>query len=835
MKKSRRATPTDVAASTQESSSLHHFARGRWFPLLVFALVSLAYFGEFVVSDKIVYGVDVGSDYHLGKGTIAEKLGELDQPLWNHHLGGFPEASELRWRYFPTYVTYLFTTHHRHLGWRYVLSVFLAGWGTYLFLRTIRAKRLPAIWGGIAFMSAPTFLSFTLAGHHAKMMVIALFPFMCWALVRGMREGKIGFFLLLATLIGLGIYTPHLQLLYYALWGLGVLFLFQLYDLFKEGLQRPLLAIRTGLFAGAVLLGLGLGSEGLWPSYLHAKTQSKRAVSDDGQARPLEDRLEFARSWSLHPEEIASLVVPEFGGFYDPKGSDHYWGRNPFKLNSEYFGIVVILLAALFVPQIRRNRLALSMATVFLLALFYTMGPHTPLHLIVFHLVPGASVLRTPGMAAFLFAFPACVLAAMSLDRILSAAEDERANIIQKLKIVGGVLGGATLLLGLAPKWVTDTWTMLLYTDLTEPKLGTLATSLDWIGQGSILAALICLTVSGLLYWVLAKRSSAPVVIAILCAITVADGWRISKRFLKYEIPARQTDIRQENREAVQFLKQPEAPGRIYTIPGNKIFKQPGYHLFDVPAVAGFHDFTLRRYDQVLRELAPVESLLEARYLQGQKVQYSTADLLASIRPWLNLLAARYIVAPTAIDTEGFGFEKVLTSGSVSVLENETAMPWVYAVPSFQVVGQEQQILQLLRSGSVDLRSTVLLEEEPEARAATAQATSVEVQLVERNGHDGRFRFRVIADQPVWLVLSENYYPDWNAYVDGEQTQILRANYLWQAVAVAAGEHDVDFRFESAVLKWSRRATFASALLLLFGGGFVFLRFRSKAPTEAVA
>jgi uncharacterized membrane protein YfhO len=135
----------------------------------------------------------------------------------------------------------------------------------------------------------------------------------------------------------------------------------------------------------------------------------------------------------------------------------------------------------------------------------------------------------------------------------------------------------------------------------------------------------------------------------------------------------------------------------------------------------------------------------------------------------------------------------------------------------------------------VDLRSTVLLEEEPEARAATAQATSVEVQLVERNGHDGRFRFRVIADQPVWLVLSENYYPDWNAYVDGEQTQILRANYLWQAVAVAAGEHDVDFRFESAVLKWSRRATFASALLLLFGGGFVFLRFRSKAPTEAVA
>ena len=400
---------------------------------------------------------------------------------------------------------------------------------------------------------------------------------------------------------------------------------------------------------------------------------------------------------------------------------------------------------------------------------------------------------------------------------------------------MGGVLGGGTLLLGLAPKWVTDTWTSLLYADVTEQKRGTLAASLDWIGEGSILATLICIAVSGLLYWVVARRNSAAVVVAILCAITLADGWRISKRFLKYEIPARQTDIRQENREVVQFLKQPKAPGRIYTIPGSKIFQQPGYHLFDVPAVAGFHDFTLRRYDQILRELAPVKSLLEARYLQGQKVQYSTADLLASIRPWLNLLAARYIVAPTAIDTEGLGFEKVLTSGSVSVLENETAMPWCYAVPFFQVVGQEQQVLQLLRSGSVDLRSTVLLEEEPETPPATSKATRVEVQLVERNGPDGRFRFRVIADQPVWLVLSENYYPDWHAYVDGQQTQILRANYLWQTVAVAAGEHDVEFHFESAVLKWSRRASLASALILLLGGGLVFLRSRSKGTAPAVA
>ncbi len=837
MKKSRRKSAKDVALEPEGSSSVQQLVRARWFPALVFALISLAYFGEFVISDNIVFGIDAGSDYHLGEGSIVEKLGELDQPLWNHNLGGFPEASELRWRYFPTYVSYLFTTHHRHLGWRYVLSLFLAGCGTYLFLRTVRLRRLPSLWGGVAFMSAPTFLSFTYAGHHAKMMVIALFPFVCWSLVRGMREGKVAFFLILATLIGLGIYTPHLQLLYYSLWGIGVLFLFLLHEQYKDGRSGSVVGIRTGLFAVAVLLGLGLGSEGLWPSYLHAKTQSKRAVSDDGEARSVEDQLTFARSWSLHPEEAASLIVPEFGGFLDPKeGVDHYWGRNQFKLNSEYFGIAVVLLAALFIGEIRRTRLAVAMATLFLLALFYALGPNTPLHWIVFHIVPGASVLRTPGMAAFLFAFPACVLAAMSLDRILSIRTDEQAQAtLRHLAVVGGILGGGTLLLGLAPGWVTDTWAMLLYSDLSETNRATLTASLEWIARGGLLAALICACVCALLYWHMSKRQSAAIVVAMLCVITLADGWRISRRFLRYENPARQTDIRRENRRAVDFLKQPEAVGRIFTVPGYRLYQGAGYHLFDVPAVAGFHDFTLRRYDRVLQEIAPVESLLEGRYLRGESIQYSSRELLAAIHPWLNLLAARFIVVPSAIDYSDFGFAEVFTSGQISILANPGAIPWCYAVSGSRVVEDEDEMLQLLRTGSVNLRSMVLLEEEPASQHGGNAETKADVQMVERNAHDGRFRFHVSADQPVWLVLSENYYPDWHAYVDGEPTQIHRANYIWQTIAVPAGEHDIEFRFESTVVKWSRAASLLSALLLLIGGGLTFREHRrSTADMAAV-
>ncbi|MBT6144133.1 MAG: hypothetical protein HOH74_01810, partial [Gemmatimonadetes bacterium] len=510
------------------------------------------------------------------------------------------------------------------------------------------------------------------------------------------------------------------------------------------------------------------------------------------------------------------------------------WGRNAFKLNSEYFGIVVLFLAGLFLPDIRRNRIAAAMATLFLLALFYTLGPHTPLHWIVFHLVPGASVLRTPGMAAFLFVFPACVLAAMSLDRALSGAtEGLTALSSRRIAITGGILCGTAFLLGLAPDVVTGIWTSLLYPDMDPTKGAVLASSLEWIGQGAMLTALICAIAVSLLYWQTTRKMATGVIVVALCVLTIGDGWRISRRFLRYEDPAQQTDIRRENQSALRFLQKQEALGRVYEIPSYTLYEQPGYHLFDVPTVGGFHDFTIRRYDHVLRELVRVESMLAARYLKGETIPYSTADLLASIRPLLNLLAVQYLVVPSAIDPAGWGFDKALTSDRVSLLSNDTALPWCYAVPAHQVVTDENELLQMLREGRVDLRSTVLLEQEP-PNTASSPSLDAQVELLERNAHDGVFRFRVKSTQPSWLVLSENFYPDWRARIDGEPTQIHRANYIWQAVQVDAGEHVVEFRFESAVLRWSRAASLASALFILVGAVILWVR-RTRTATSTTS
>ncbi|MBM3277904.1 MAG: hypothetical protein FJY95_07455 [Candidatus Handelsmanbacteria bacterium] len=816
------AAPTSAAAIDPGISLWHR----PWFPAALFLLLSLVYFSEFIFSGKIVFGSDVGTDYHRGETSLGAKLGELAQPMWSERMGGFPEGEGLRWQYFPTFVGYLFTTFQRHIGWRYILTVFLAGLAMYLYLRRLGISRNAALWAGVAYMSAPTFLAFPYAGHYAKMAVIALFPLMGLMIERGMDEGRPLYFAGLALLVAAGIYSPHLQMLYYALWGASFYLLFKLYHLYRAGTPRPVLGQRAGLFALAIALGLGVGAEGLFPSFFYTRSESKRAAGEQG--RSPEEQLEFARSWALHPEEVGSLLVPEFGGFADPKeNQNYYWGRNALKLNSEYFGILVVLLALLALPGLKGQPRLVFMVLLFLFALGYAVGPHTPVHWVFYHLAPGAKVLRTPGMIAFLFAFPACVLAAHSLHCLLEG----EAGLDRRLLMCGGVLTGLALLLALAPGAMTGMWISLFYGDIAPAKRQVLEAGLDWLSRGSLIAAAVAGVGTGLLYLRSQGRLAAGGLVAGLILLTLADTWRIDRVFLKYEDPARHTDIRKENPRTVEFIKQDGQLWRVFPLPDYSVLDSPGYHLYGVPGVSGFHDFTLQRYDRLLQELAPVSAYLGAKYYRGQQVPYSDEQLLEAVHPLLNLLSARYIAAPGGIEFNSPAFPLAFKGEQYLLYDNPTALPWHSLVPEGQVVSQDEAFA-LLVEGKVDLRRRVLLEEEPPG-ALSGEGDPAQDQ-VERQVYDlagGRVSLRTRSQGPRLLLIAENFFPNWQATVDGQPTRLLRANYVWQAVYLPAGEHQVELRYHSRVVSLSRWAALLSLLAVVGVGIWDWRRGRVLSPT----
>jgi len=65
------------------------------------------------------------------------------------------------------------------------------------------------------------------------------------------------------------------------------------------------------------------------------------------------------------------------------------------------------------------------------------------------------------------------------------------------------------------------------------------------------------------------------------------------------------------------------------------------------------------------------------------------------------------------------------------------------------------------------------------------------------------------------LVLSEVYYPAWNAYVDDQPTHLYVADGLLRAVPVPPGEHKVELRYESAELAVGVVISTVASLLLV--------------------
>ena len=138
----------------------------------------------------------------------------------------------------------------------------------------------------------------------------------------------------------------------------------------------------------------------------------------------------------------------------------------------------------------------------------------------------------------------------------------------------------------------------------------------------------------------------------------------------------------------------------------------------------------------------------------------------------------------------GDGMELV-HDGEVKVYRNRGALPRAYLVGSYQVIPNRGERLRFMSRRNFDPREQVVLEEKLDALQGTGEGKvqitrhDPEVVAVELEECEGGI-----------LVLSDTYYPGWEARVDGTPTPIFRANHVFRAVSVPAGARQVVFCFD---------------------------------------
>jgi hypothetical protein len=142
-------------------------------------------------------------------------------------------------------------------------------------------------------------------------------------------------------------------------------------------------------------------------------------------------------------------------------------------------------------------------------------------------------------------------------------------------------------------------------------------------------------------------------------------------------------------------------------------------------------------------------------------------------------------------------WRQVSQIGNVAIFENLRALPRAWLATEALVL-KESAILEVIRTARLPDGKTwepsrlVLIEDSTEFKSNAGDGSArVEVTSHEPN----RIAMKTKSSVPTVLVLSENHYPGWRAYVDGRAVETLRVNYNLRGVTLAAGEHDVEFLY----------------------------------------
>ena len=776
----------------------------RWLPFVIMAALTLVVFREYLLSGpgQMLLGQDTIAAGIMFRKFFVEHIRALGRlPLWNPYLfSGVPtiEAGSGDILY-PASILHFLLPLTSALAWKLILHVYLAGVFMYLAVRALGVRRYPALFAGVAYMLSANLVSLVWGGQDGKMYVTALFPAALWLLISALSRRSWVRFLWLGVVAGLMV-VAHPQLAYYAYLALAAYAIGSLWTRRQEGGAMLANSLAGGMLA--IVTAFGVAAVVLLPMYRYLREDSPRAGPGRG--------FEYSSSWSLHAEEAVSLFIPEFAG--TDVQAETYWGKNPFKHNSEYGGALVLLLGIAAVAGLQGDRRRWGFGLMVALALLYALGAGTPVFRLLYAIVPGLKNFRAPSLASFIGIAGLTILAALLLNRVLTSGDARARRAVSLALMIGAV---AALLIAVvtlaAGPGLYETWRSLFGAVEGGDRSAAFAANQVRITGNALLVALMCgLGWGTFSLWAKGTLRAEHVVI-ILTSVTALDLLRVDSRYIQV---VNYNDFFPPD-PGIEALRDRLAPGeRVLSVGG--VYPEGFLATYGVPEVFGYHGNQLRWYNALTRF-----DVRQAARTASDVEQYWLGLLNSGA---LRALAARYVLLPGQVELPGY---RLLGSDQrVAVYANEGAVPGVAVVPEVQVEPDSARRVSLLWSPTFDPSKTVLVEQPVQA---IGQAGGTGTATIEGNGDD-TVAVRARSNGPALLTVSRTYHPSWTAEVDGVAAPVIRANHALMAVPLTKrGDHRVILRYQPKIVQVAAGFTAATWLIVLLvtaAGAALALRHR---------
>ncbi len=717
-------------------------------------------------------GGDLVSLYFPGYAFAAAQIQNGTIPLWNPHLfSGMPFAADVQMGlFYPlNWLLFLFfDVDYAHLEWLLIGHYWLAAAFTYLFLRDIGLRRLGALAGAVVF----AFCGFMTAhlGHMPMILVAAWLPMELLLLRRALvTKGLAGWAWGIGAGLSMGValLAGHVQIFAYGMMAAGLLWLY----LFLGQERLTVRGAVPWVLKGALAVGLALGVAAvqLLPSLELSNYSIREAVS-----------YEEASEYPAQPVSLLNLVLPRV---YGTNPTTYSFGPWQTTENWSYCGVVTLALAAAGVV-LRRARMVGFFALLVGLAFVTMVGDLSIVGAWLYKFAPGFSKLRDAGRMLELLGFGLAGLAGFGLDALVAAfaskeAQTQRRNAMWWLVGLSGAL--VVVAVGILPVFYRD----LLVNQFTPGRLPSAVNDLGML--------LIWLGLTAAFGWAAYTRRMRPTVAGSFILLTlVLDLFSPNSLF---NPTTRNILAGYQHFDTIATLAngtQSEGGGlqqRIDT--GTNIHEvwqpstallvsaQGAYTLYDTSGA--FNPLQLERYNFLWNEARfHTDSPLYDLFGASMQVVSPTVGLHANQPKWV--LEER--------------------QGPFALYRNLNALPRVFLVHASRVESNREDISIVMWRQDIDVRHTVVLESGEPVESdllGTAEprpdgASSNEFARVTRytpNAVD----IRVRADAPGWLVLTDAFYPGWEATIDGRAAEVLPANYAFRAVRVEAGEQTVSMQF----------------------------------------
>ncbi|MEM8890037.1 MAG: YfhO family protein [Bacteroidota bacterium] len=805
--------------------------------LLLFYFIVVGYFKPIVFDGQVVRQHDIINYQGMAKETIDHRIQTGEEALWTTRLFSGMPTYQTSTRYTGN-IFYLLDKYVFRFGLpRPANYVFITFAGFYLLLLVCGLNPWLSALGAAAYSLSSYFFIIHGPGHTSKANAIAYMAPVVAGIILTYQGRLLLGGVVTAFFLAMEIYTNHLQITYFLaimIAGLGISYAIHA---FREK-TMPAFLKASGVLLIAAMVGVGPNIAKLWTTSEYA-SETTRGKSELPNAEGKLDSgldLEYAFRWSIDVPETLTLMIPNsYGGASSTIVTDRdftsrfnqrqiqlptYWGSQQVHgtAGPVYVGALICFLFVLGLLLVN-SHLKWWLLGLTLLSFMMSWGRNfMGFNEFLFNNLPIYNKFRAPAMLLVIAEFTMPLLGALALHEIFGKEDSlDKKKAERSIYIAAGVTAGLSLIFALMPEVFFSfegpgDGTYLnreggaAMMDITRDYRIKMFTGDAWRTFGFIAAgaALLWLYVKGTI-------KNRNLVFAGMAAIILLDMIPVNWRYLNDGNFEKERNFQAglNPTQADQFILQDQDPNyRVINLAANTWNDAiTSYHH---KSVGGYHAAKLGRYrDMISRHLGGEVN----EFISLIQSQPADSVFLAGMSRLqiLNMLNTRYfIINPNA-----------------RAVQNPSAMGNAWFVSNVQKVNSPlEEINQLM---NFDPRTTAVVDQNIFDGAFAKQLegftpTGGTARITQTEFAPNRLVYESNSQAEGLAVFSEIYYDQgkgWQAYIDGQPVDHMRANYILRALKIPAGTHKIEFKFEpSSYFIGNNISLFFSILLWL---GIVFV------------